>query len=892
MFFSYLVRPNELVAIRGLRKNNNGSFERTFLDMEKAITYANKLESENTCAGIYFAVNPIAPDYNSNFVKDADISRRSVLFIDIDPIKLPANDMKPKDVSSNEEELKATQDLGVEVVEWMASMGVTQEPLVAMSGNGTHIFYRIDMENTEESLQKIHLILKALSDNFTGARGDLDVKVKNASRICKVTGTWARKGIDGVEAGRDHRMASVIEFPVASPEDWDKDPIDADVIDHLAAQAVEIVKETKTRKAADRKAVSRGGRVSEYVPREVSSRKSKESKMTTTYINRNEFIINHAPIWINEAYQLIDSPDDRNQWLGMLTSVKEVMGENGWSSFDAWCAKSASYDANNNRAAWDSPARTEDIASESLKLAYSFIKAGVDLDAIAEANGFELSKDDVMSIDEIKAIIAADSSLTVRWSWSTKTSAYYPSGVWSKDFSKRRMKSMSFPARLMAIQSILLSTEDSNGFLRVIEPFIMTGTDDVYVFDEDFAIWRHLTSQELMKLVVSMNGVTEIGRKDGVAKTLNLSDAKHEIRGVLAMVRNEGKMASKKLAFNNTVLVFDGQTITQRKPRSTDMLISKMDFDFINTLSPTPRFDSIIDRLFEGDAERAECYLQWAGAAIMGAATSLQIPMMLLVSEVGGTGKSMLLKLMELIIGSNNVFPVQLGNLKDRGILIGMASKSMVVDYDINLDCILDNVDVLKNIITGEGMTQRVVGSKTTLDVRYTGAVCGAANGTPSFKRYDSGLDRRILIVPTTNKTFNSKEVMFNYESQVFAEEGNGIVVKMIQAFERLLVTRQLSIPRVCQEAKDQFRAEVDTISTFVSETFDFNDTPDGERMTLKDLYVEYTVWCRNSGHFVPSRTTFTKQMKTKCAIKGIEVKMLKGYPSIRLERKMTSFAN
>ena len=269
----------------------------------------------------------------------------------------------------------------------------------------------------------------------------------------------------------------------------------------------------------------------------------------------------------------------------------------------------------------------------------------------------------------------------------------------------------------------------------------------------------------------------------------------------------------------------------------------------------------------------------------MGASTSLQIPMMLLVSEVGGTGKSMLLKLLELIIGMEKTSPVQLANLKDRGILINIASKSLVVDYDVNLDCILDNVDVLKNLITGEGMEQRVVGAKQTINVRYRGAVAGAANGMPSFKRYDSGLDRRILIVPTTNKAITKTEVVREYETILFQKEGAGIVHKMVEAFKRMLVAGELVIPQVCQEAKEQFRSEVDVVSTWFAEKFEFD--AQAKLVQIKDLYHGYSAWCSVNGHNAVSATRFAKDLKSKAMIAGEGyASMMKGCAAVRVADK------
>lgn len=878
-FFEYIVRDGNAHEIRVLF-NNNGPRSFFSSDVSRLIEYANEMESEHgeDLKGVYFTINPLASDIKDilksekaiavaagkkapSSASDHHVTRRQILYIDIDPIKYPEPPLEGNKVSSTPDELAKTLAVTDAMIAWIAENGITQEPVKCLSGNGYSLYYAIDMDNDDVSHNLIADFLQTLSNKFTCDVADIDVKVKNAARITKVIGTWARKGENEVEPGRSHRQSTVVQFPSVSAEEWQTNHVTADQLEVIAMMSRVEKKEKVRKQTADRVAKARGGRVSEYKPRE-----AKEKKQMTTYINRNDFIINNAQLWIEAAYDKVTSPADRNQWLGMLTSIKTILGEAGWNRFDNWCSTSTGYDAAGNRQAWDAPARAEDYATEANKLAWSFMKLGVSIDEIAEDNGYELSKESIMSIDEIKAAIAADNSLTVRWAYSARQGTFYPAGVWTKDVYKRRLETMNDAVRAQAMMSLFISTENDNGFLKPIEPFVMGGTTDLYVYNEDFGIWNKLEDSKMVKMIQSLNGFTIVGKKDGQVKTLSSKDVKHDVRQIVAAIDQTIPNCSKKLAFNNTALVFDGANVIERKAKVDDMFTHKMDMVY-GGAQATPQFDAILDRLFESDAERIECYLQWAGAAIMGATTSLQIPMMLLVSEVGGTGKSMLLKLLELIIGTEKTKPVLLKDLSDRGHLITIASKSLVIDYDINLDNILDNIDILKNLITGEGMSQRELGNGKTHDVRYRGAICGAANGMPHFKRYDSGLDRRILIMPTTNIAISKKEVVREYETKLFTSEGAGIVHKMIEAFKRMLAVGELSIPTVCQEAKEVFRSEVDVVSTWFSHGYEFDANE--KALPARDLYNDYRGWCQLNGHNAMSSTKFVTELKSKAVIAG-----------------------
>ena len=79
-----------------------------------------------------------------------------------------------------------------------------------MSGNGHHLYYVLsNFPNNEESTQAIQLFLKKLAAEFNNGLFKIDTTVSNASRITKVVGTIARKGIE--TDGRPYRMARLYE---------------------------------------------------------------------------------------------------------------------------------------------------------------------------------------------------------------------------------------------------------------------------------------------------------------------------------------------------------------------------------------------------------------------------------------------------------------------------------------------------------------------------------------------------------------------------------------------------------------------------------------------------------------------------------------------------------
>jgi len=150
---------------------------------------------------IYVVMNPIKPTFNGNAAGDEDISYRDLLLIDIDRVE-------KKKEPATEAEIEAANQLATLVMDYLASKD-WPEPIRVMSGNGHHLYYVLtEIQNNEESKKYVQSLLKNLATEFDNDTVKIDTTVFNASRITKVVGTIARKGLES--DGRPYRMAVVL----------------------------------------------------------------------------------------------------------------------------------------------------------------------------------------------------------------------------------------------------------------------------------------------------------------------------------------------------------------------------------------------------------------------------------------------------------------------------------------------------------------------------------------------------------------------------------------------------------------------------------------------------------------------------------------------------------
>jgi hypothetical protein len=163
--------------------------------------------------GIYYVLNKINPAllgraYNrlreraEHTTADNNILWRRWLPVDLDPVR-------PAGISSSEGGHAAAIRRARTIADDMEKEW--ERPIIADSGNGAHLLYRIDLPNSQEALAFVSGALAELDRRYSDDEVKVDVTCANAARIWKAYGTVARKG-DSIP-GLPHRFSQILEVP-------------------------------------------------------------------------------------------------------------------------------------------------------------------------------------------------------------------------------------------------------------------------------------------------------------------------------------------------------------------------------------------------------------------------------------------------------------------------------------------------------------------------------------------------------------------------------------------------------------------------------------------------------------------------------------------------------
>lgn len=210
-----ILKPdNQLFEIRFIGNSGKLNFSGYFTSADTLVRELFKLNPSES-GNVYITLNNINSACYSRqqrdiFVKNCKVTTSDNDIFGYDWLMLDFDPKRPSGTSSSDAELEIAHQKAVQVYKYLNQCGFNQ-PIVAVSGNGYHLLYKIRMQNTTENSRLIENTLKTLNTLFSENNIDIDTKVYNPSRICKLYGTVARKGANTPE--RPHRLSKIISMP-------------------------------------------------------------------------------------------------------------------------------------------------------------------------------------------------------------------------------------------------------------------------------------------------------------------------------------------------------------------------------------------------------------------------------------------------------------------------------------------------------------------------------------------------------------------------------------------------------------------------------------------------------------------------------------------------------
>ena len=853
-----LLKPNdELFEIRGIKGKENISGY--FTNAENAI---NALESYNfrdtANWQIYFSLNKIntacysreqcnkfiSSNYGNKLIttSDNDILHYEWILLDFDT-------ERPSGTSSSNEELEKSHQKAVKIYQTLKEYGFG-EPVTALSGNGYHLLYKVNFENTPENAQLVKDFLETLSRLYSDNMVEIDTSVFNPARICKLYGTIAAKGTPTAE--RPHRQAKILTVP-AELSETSRDLLQSFVNEH------EQPKEKNNNRRLPQKYSGTSFNLADWLSVHNVPIRSTDAKNGDTY-----YILENCPF--NPEHTGKDSAViQKSDGTLCFNCFHDSCSEKTWKDFRLFYEPTA-YDKKNN---------------------------GYNVNIGETSNNFEQNtatdEQEYKNIIEIAKVNVLDRAVVEFASRFNNLSDF---GYFFDEIlplAKEQGKKSYFQSRMNDIKKIVKANqkqaENQERLERRTEKqqslpdWIYLDKNDNPKVNEDIYITRFLECYPLK----CTNGVffdCSGEKKDGeilklIQEDENLGIRNHVFSG-LARVTSNIFNALKNSVYTNDIasdmqhIHFSNGILSADKNGLFDIWEKNRQEIYINNLSCTynsnakepKKFLKFLENLlFDDDIITLQ---QWLGYLFL---PTNDLQLSLYLQGEGGEGKSVIGNILKKLFGDRNFFS---GGIEDfdnnRFATSELENKLFFLDDDVKNGA-LKNSGVFKTIISNSGKcyVEKKGMQRHSIDLHTRFLLFG---NYPLLSLYDNsnGFYRRFHYIKVRPKDKNRNDIL-NIEQTFFEEEKEGIVKWLVDGLNELIRNKwNLYISERSKEVSNELKFQNDTIRLFLNSANNEDSNiilGEKNRVPITTLYSTYCTFCNENGFETVNRNGFSTRIQS-----------------------------
>ena len=325
------------------------------------------------------------------------------------------------------------------------------------------------------------------------------------------------------------------------------------------------------------------------------------------------------------------------------------------------------------------------------------------------------------------------------------------------------------------------------------------------------------------------------------------------------------------IGFRNGVLelAFGKDEVLQWKQHSPDNYLTTVfpvDFDLNAPETDGQKdFDNWLTEALGGDAELVKVCYEVIGSIFHKGSVSMQRGV-LMVGE-GGTGKSMLLSLIEKMIGQKNLCARSWYQFGDSEFAFGdLFGKALAMDSDILVEKPISGA--VKPAVTGNILTcnQKHI---QPFDFKPFATWIGGINKFPKTRDKTWGFFRRWIVIPwnknyETNSQFEVKKQRLWTEAQTVSRIISDAICLYIKAY----LQGSFSVPDVAKELQREMYQSANSVITWLdNETQKPSDNMDTDlthSLTRADAYAAYEEYCRQHNRDAENNRNFLETLRSQ----------------------------
>lgn len=402
-------------------------------------------------------------------------------------------------------------------------------------------------------------------------------------------------------------------------------------------------------------------------------------------------------------------------------------------------------------------------------------------------------------------------------------------------------KSASNPTGVCDIKLVRFILENYHIFIIGKIPYIYDG--GVYHKDEDETILKEIIQVLIFDKLVTINVINRI---------YNLIISTNSIQRKYEDLNNYPK---HWINFRNCFLdVVEWQEI----PHSPNCLsVNQIPHIFKTDANPVGKVTNEFINFAIPDKDDREVLWQFYGYCMT---TDCSLQKFMIFKGQGGTGKSLIIRIIETMIGRENTSSISLQQLNERFYPYMLLGKLLNACADIPSKA-MEAVDGIKKA-TGEDSLFAEKKGKDGFSFNSYAKLIFSANEIPiNIEEKSEALYRRMMIIKMENKPVKKNPHLWGQ----LAREIDYSIMTACRALQRMYAVGTFRESQNIINNVQEVYKEADTVVAFLEER---TKKLEGKTISTSDLFTEYEAYCKENGRMPLSSHGFHRNMKNKGYVK------------------------
>ena len=367
--------------------------------------------------------------------------------------------------------------------------------------------------------------------------------------------------------------------------------------------------------------------------------------------------------------------------------------------------------------------------------------------------------------------------------------------------------------------------------------FIFCG-NSFYVYERGY--YRKWHDQEIFKLV-----------KDTVGFDYSVNKINEVIRCLEADCFKEPEYIANYLYLNLLNGLLNINTFIKNEHTHTVISTIQLQVSY-KPESICPKWLKFLDEVFEGEQKKIAILQEYFGLCLT---PDTKYDKALFLLGEGANGKSVILFILQRILGEENYSAIPLERFDNRHYLANLFGKLANISIETNAkSSVYDST--FKSVVSGDTL-EADAKFKIPFKFRPCCKLVFALNNMPRVDDKTAAFFRRLLILKF-NKVFQEAEQNKNLKFEI-VEEINGIFFWSLQGLKRLRARGYFETTSEMQSEIEEYRKENNNVLVFVEE-----QCQQGGEYTVpkNEFYRNYFQWCKDHGNYPLQMIKFGKELK------------------------------